>query len=48
MPSDKEEMMLTEIERMKQEIEQSRRREEAMMNEVEERKRREEELIIKL
>src|SRR5215469_1413656 len=52
MPSDKEKeearMMLTEIERMKQEIEQSRRREEAMINEVEERKRREEELIFKL
>src|SRR5215469_9133003 len=42
------EMMLTEIERMKQEIEQSRRREEAMINEVEVRKRREEEPIFKL
>src|SRR5215469_17986636 len=46
--SEKEEMMLTEMKRMKQDIEQSRRREEAMMNEVEERKRREDELIIKL
>src|SRR5215469_13056585 len=46
--SEIEEMMLNEIERMKQEIEQSRMREEAMMNEVEERKRREDELIYTL
>src|SRR5215469_819042 len=42
--SEKEELMLTELERMKQEIEQSRMREEAMMSEVAERKRREDEL----
>src|SRR5215469_16924252 len=46
--SEIEEMMLNEIERMKQEIEQSRMREEAMMNEVEERKRREDELLYTL
>src|SRR5215469_8472730 len=48
MPSDEEEMMFTEIERMKQEIEQSRMREEAMINEVEERKIREEDLLFTL
>src|SRR5215469_4722612 len=48
MSSDKEEMMLTEIENMKREIEQSRMREEALMNEVAERKRSEDELIYTL
>src|SRR5215469_12198573 len=48
MSSDKEEMMLTEIENMKREIEQSRMREEALINEVAERKRSEDELIYTL
>src|SRR5215469_16975832 len=46
--SEKEELMLTELERMKREIEQSRMREEAMMNEVAEGKRREDELLYTL
>src|SRR5215469_13717077 len=46
--SEKEELMLTELERMKREIEQSRMREEAMMSEVAERKRREDELLYTL
>src|SRR5215469_2454330 len=46
--SEKEEMMLTELERMKREIEQSRMREEAMINEVAEGKRRDDELLYTL
>src|SRR5215469_15348997 len=43
--SEKEEIMLNELERMKREIEQSKMREEALMNELAERKRSEDELI---
>ena len=52
MLSDKEktekEIMLMEFERMKHEIEQSRRLEEAFIKEVEERRRREDELKLEL